>query len=60
MSFLQPPGEVSVELEVWGGVGLSAGERGCLMNEEEVSSAAGAGHGGQEAGDDDQVPGNDD
>lgn len=59
MSFLWPPGEVSVELEAWGEGGLSAGDFVC-PGEEEASSVAGDGHGGQEVGDDDQVPGCDD
>lgn len=58
MNFLPLHGEVLVELEVWGGEGLSAGEPVCLMGE--FFSAAGAGHGGQEARDDDQVSGHDD
>lgn len=63
MSFPWPHGEVLVELEAWGEGGLSAGDLVC-HGEEEASSAAaaagGAGHGGQEVGDDDQVPGCDD
>lgn len=61
MSFLWPPGEVSVELEAWGEEVLSAGELVC-QGEEEASFAAGAGagHGGQEEGDDDHVSGDDD
>lgn len=56
MSFLWPHGEALVELEAWGGEVLSAGEVGC-QGKEEASSAAGDGPGGQEAGDDDHVPG---
>lgn len=55
MSFLQSLGEVLVELGVWGGEGLSAGDLACPT--EAASSASGAGHGGQEAGDDAQGPG---
>lgn len=43
-----------VELEVWGGEGLSAGKLVCLM--EVASSASAAGPGGQEVGGDGQVP----
>ena len=59
MSFLQPHREVSFELEAWGGEGLFAGELVC-PGLEEASSSAGAGHGGQEAWDDERVLGNDD
>lgn len=62
-SFLWPHGEISVELEAWGGEGLSAGEL-VRPGREEASSASGScaavGHGGQKVGDDDQAPGDDD
>lgn len=64
MSFPWPHEEVSVELEAWGEGVLSAGDLVVCPREEEASSAAGAeagaGHGGQEVGGDDQVPACDD
>lgn len=63
MSFPWPHEEVSVELEAWGEGVLSAGELVCPREEEASSAAgaeAGAGHGGQEVGGDDQVPACDD
>lgn len=59
LRFLWPHGEVSVEPEAWGEEVLSAGGRG-RQGKEGASSAAGAGHGGQEAGGEDHVPGDDD
>lgn len=59
MSFQWPHGEVSVELEAWGGEDLSVGEL-VWLTEEEPSSAAGSGHGGLEAGAEDKGPGADD
>lgn len=63
MSFPWPREEVSVELEAWGEGVLSAGDLVCPREGEASSVAgaeAGAGHGGQEVGGDDQVPGCDD
>lgn len=51
-SFLRRHREVSFEREAWEGEGLFAGELVCLVSE--VASSAGAGHGGQEAGDDER------
>lgn len=56
-SFLRRHREVSFEREAWGGEGLFAGELVCLASEE--ASSAGAGHGGQEAGDDERGAEND-
>lgn len=58
-SFQWPRGEVSVELEAWGGEDLSAGEL-VWPTQEEPSSAGGGGHGGSEAGAEDKGPGADD
>lgn len=63
MSFPWPHEEVLVELEAWGEGVLSAGDLVCPREEEASSAAgaeAGAGHGVQEVGGDDQVPACDD
>lgn len=63
MSFPWPHEEVLVELEAWGEGVLSAGDLVCPREEEASSAAgaeAGAGHGGQEVGGDDQGLGCDD
>lgn len=63
MSFPWPHEEVLVELEAWGEGVLSAGDLVCPREEETSSAAgaeAGAGHGGQEVGGDDQGLGCDD
>lgn len=59
MSFLWPHGELWVELEAWGGEGLSADKLVWLV-EGGPSSAGCAGPGGQEAVADDPGPGADD
>lgn len=59
LRFLWPRGEVSAEPEAWGEEVLSAGGRG-RQGKEGASLAAGAGHGGHEAGGEDHVPGDDD
>lgn len=56
---LWPRGEVSVEPEAWGEEVLSDGRHG-RQGKAGASSAAGAGRGGQEAGGEDHVPGDDD